>query len=217
MAILLDLQRPVVVITGMFNPAIFNPPWMAINLFGVPIGETVNIVVVEGLGSGGSTTFLRPVGVSVGPTRLELFSATNEAESFAKVEEIAKRIVEVLPHTPFGAVGTNFGFVDAEPPDQIEPLFATGEKLEEQFPVNERTLKTKLAPDADSVVNIERTLGDEGFFLAINHHFPDLNPGNAEELLAGRVQQDYERAVELCKTLYGYEDIGTQTLPFPET
>lgn len=203
--------------TGAFNPMIFNPPWMAGHLFDIPSGETVNIVIVEGLGTGGVITFLNSVGISVGAARLELFAANRDQSTLTAVETVAMKIVEVLPHTPFGALGTNFGFFDEEPPDQIEPLFATGEKLEELYPVTERTVRTKLAFEGDSVLTIERTLSDEGFFIAINHHFPDLNPGNSNVLLTGRVQEDCNQAIELCKTLYSYEEIGTQTLPFPET
>jgi hypothetical protein len=203
--------------TGIFNPAIFNPPWMAGQLFGQPVGQTLNIVVADGLGPGGATAFINGVGVSVGATRLELFAATADDTAFDALEATALKIVEVLPHTPFGALGINFGFHDTEPPAQIEPLFVSKEKLEEKFTVNERTMSAQLAAENGTLLNIERTLNDEGFFLAINHHFPDLNAINAADLIAGKLKQERDQAIQLCKDLYGYDEVGTETFPFPET
>lgn len=155
--------------------------------------------------------------MSVGTNRLELFAASGDDAAFDAVEAIALKIVEVLPHTPLGALGINFGFHDNEPTDQIEPLFGTGEKLEEKFTVNERAMRAQLAADDGTVLNIERTLNDEGFFVAINHHFPDLNPINATELLAGKLKSERDRAIQLCKDLFGYDEVGIETFPFPET
>lgn len=213
----LDLRKPIIVMTGIFNPAIFNPPWMAGHLFGMPAGQTLNIVVADGLGPGGAAAFINGVGVSVGPNRLELFAANGEDATVDGVEATALKIVDILPHTPWGALGINFGFHDSEPPDQIEPLFVTKEKLEEKFTVNERTMTTQLASEDGSVVNIERTLNDEGFFVAINHHFADLNPANATALLEGKLKPERNRVIQLCKDLYGYDEVGIETFPFPET
>lgn len=212
----LDLRRPLIIITGIFNPAIFNPSWVARHLFDIPAGETVNVAVADGIGASGLIAFLNAVGISVNQSRMELFAQAATEEGLEAVEKIALKILQVLPHSPYGALGVNSGYVDDDPGENVISLFSTREKLEEAFSVDERTQSVKLTEE-NGHRNIERSLSETRFSIAFNRHYDDINPGNAEGLLIGAVRREVEWSKTFCRDYFGYEEIGVQTFALPET
>ncbi len=211
----LDLRRPVIVITGIFNPAIFNPGWVAHHLFGLPVGGTVNIAVADGVGASGIAAFLNGVGISVSQSRADLFASTNTDEGLELVERTALKIFQVLPHSPYGALGINSGFVDDDPPDLVTALFSTNEKLEEEFKIAERLQKVRITEE-DGHRTIERTLSDDNFFITFNRHFNEISPATAEDLLIGALRREVAWNKEFCQKYFGYDEIGVQTFTLPE-
>lgn len=211
-----DLRRPIFVLTGLFNPAIFSPEWSAANLFEIPEGETINIAVAEGLGSGGATFFLKNIGVSINQTRLEFFANALSDEVISVMEKAALRVFEILPHTPFGAFGINLGLIDPEPNDLICQLFNSGEHLEEKYKMLRRIYKQSLELEDGTTLNLEKTLDDDGVFIVFDFHWNDINVENAAEIISEVTKKKIEFVRKFTAEFYELDSIGETSFPLPE-
>ena len=88
----LDLRLPTIVITGTWNPAIFQPGWIAEHLFGVPKGQQLEMVQrITTAPQPKMTYYLASVGISVTPERLELYCNDLSGETKARAEAVAWR------------------------------------------------------------------------------------------------------------------------------
>jgi hypothetical protein len=113
----LDLRMPTVVLAGAWNPAIFQPGWIARHVFGVPAGAEIKVTAVQMLIGQQQklVTYIRDVGFAVSSNRLEIFAVEGSESAFKAAEETTARIVELLPHTPISAYGINFHFIEEHP------------------------------------------------------------------------------------------------------
>lgn len=98
----LDLRRPIMVVTGLFNPAIFNPQWCARHIFDIPSGETINITIGDGIGTNGAVAFIRKVGWSVNPMRLEIYVADDDPETATAAESFVQKSSPYFHIHPLG-------------------------------------------------------------------------------------------------------------------
>lgn len=98
-ALKLDARPPVIAIAGAFNPAIFNPLWVAHHLHGFPKGAEVTMLeaVAEVPGGLAKLTFIEGVALSVSATRLDAIVLSHEAPRLAALEKVLKNLFEVLP------------------------------------------------------------------------------------------------------------------------
>lgn len=190
---------------------------MTVNLFEFEVGSTVNFSTAEGIGAGGGIAFFEDAGISVSRDRIELFALSETDENFALIERIAKKIVSTLPHTPFGAMGSNYNFFDPEPETEVEELFKTPEGIETNARIKEREITTVLARDDDVIVNLVRSISSDAFALSINNHHNDLNVENADALIEGSIRRYLDEALIMCKEYYGYEEHSIEKFELPET
>lgn len=118
-----------IVILGHWNRAILTPNWIAQQVFKLPIGTPVNVLVPL---DGFAPFQVQNSGITVGPLpdRLLIQLETPNHESLATGLTAMVRAVEALPQTPFRACGINLSFRAAEPPAPLlERTRSASEKL----------------------------------------------------------------------------------------
>ena len=108
----LDLRRPTLVVTGQWNPAIFDPSWIAKNLLGLASGTEMSVTQV--LVGNKITNYYGSIGISVSELRVELFLNEFNEENQARLEKLLLDIAATLPHTPVQAMGVNFHFLESD-------------------------------------------------------------------------------------------------------
>ena len=212
----LDLRRPIMVVTGLFNPAIFNPQWCARHIFDIPSGETINIAIGDGIGTNGAVAFIRKVGWSVNPMRLEIYVADDDPETATAAESFVQKVFAILPHTPFGALGLNIAISQQEAADNIADLFASNEGIESEYEILSQTVKHSLQVNDDFVLNVERMLDNSGFFVALNYHLEDINTVNVSELTSGAISKYLEHAKTFCGQFYGIDSLLIEKMVLQE-
>jgi len=143
------------VVTGGWNPAVFNPEWV-----------TQNLVVADEakleMGFMPGQTFYRisVPGVMIEPRRDRLIvMARGTPRNWTAAAEAAAKALDLLSHTPVRAVGVNFGYMVADPSEELRSVLnlsdrdrvaaAGGEvrtvRVIEQIMLTDRTLNLTLS------------------------------------------------------------------------
>lgn len=106
------------VVAGRFNPAILSPAWVVAHGL-LPDGQA------EGKALVGTNVVQYTLGaLTWQPTLTKLEVIANDSD--ADPGDFVSRVLNLLPHTPINAVGSNFVFPIAEPADrQIFPLISS--------------------------------------------------------------------------------------------
>src|SRR5689334_7743223 len=117
----LDARKPVVVLLGAWNPAIFHPAWVAINILDIKQGSNFQAQMLQIFPEEKTIIFLAgsPVGYFVDNTRCELYIKNYSDENLKLLGNFIEKIVSVLRHTPFSDFGVNFQFIEESPETEI--------------------------------------------------------------------------------------------------
>lgn len=102
-------EKTTLVIAGAWNPAIITPQWIGKNILNIPEGTSFQVgmdLPIQGLGGSPRFTF-SDLSYTPTPDTLTFYFSP---EHPAKTIEVARTILETLPHTPIVALGINFSF-----------------------------------------------------------------------------------------------------------
>lgn len=203
-----------VVLVGQWNPAVFNPEWVARHLND---GKPVVAELAAGPGMlaiAGWRIILDDLLVVPSRDRLVLGTRVTSDAGLQRMEEAARRVLELLPHTPLVAAGINFGFVEKRPSEATLGFaraadlrrFAesgfdlTGHELHRTVRSGTERLNTVVAMVEDGTliasVNIHRDLGDVQ---------PDARAGACRDALSGKLVQAKNQAVGILRSVYELE------------
>lgn len=193
-----DLTPPVIVLTGTLNPAIFNAPWVARNIFSYDEGAVLNFhqAVYTLADELRQLIVLDGVGWSVTRNRCEVFITSLDPEIISKAERFAISVVETLPHTPWSSAGVNFQFFADGDVDDLLEKYQTAEGFEGEYTVGSQNQSVALLIAPNLTLNVQRNIGSD-FSVFFNNHNTDLNAGNAAELLEGAIMSSLDR----CRTI----------------
>ncbi len=111
-----------VVLVGQWNPSVFNPEWVARHFND---NRPVEAQLAAGPGMLGIAGWRVVVGdLLMVPSRdrLTLGTRVTTDDALRRVETTARRVLDLLPHTPLVAVGINFGFVETTPGEETRAL-----------------------------------------------------------------------------------------------
>lgn len=198
----LNLRRPTLVISGLWNPAIFQPPWIAVTLLDVPPGDDVDFVEVMELNK--ASHYFGEIGIALTPGRLELFSNVREESSWKNLEQLALKVLATLPHTPISGFGVNFRFEDGQPDPTVIDKLWTNEGVETRFEVLATAIRNKLKFD-DCELNFMRETTDGKFTVDFNFHHGETTVEKVNQLLPGVIANSYARACAIMSDLYEVE------------
>jgi hypothetical protein len=203
-----------IVVTGIWNVAIFDPSWIVTNV--------IKGTSLEGK-LGTQEIFLDARGVEVrhtfdtlrlnpAPNRFVIGTTSITNDSLILMQTATVSILEILKHTPITGLGINFGFVCSEPTDDFLQRFAIsddtllesvcgGQKIASGI---RRTLPVQ---DMTCELNHMISLSDKGIDLQLNFHY---NASKTEQAVA-ELKKDIliplkNIAIKLVDEMYGYEE-----------
>lgn len=192
-----------IVVAGGWNVRVFSPDWVGKNLtderpinIEVPLAPPVNVVrFIVG-------------GIAIIPAEDRLIIGISEPTIalMEKAEAVAHKAVKLLPHTPIGAVGINFGFEESAPNEKLLNLFRVadlGDLSAFGCDIKQTTIARSLSVQ-DSVLNVNHTASsaDGRVEVHLNFHHEAPSAGAAMELLQGRARKCFELSKNFFERVY---------------
>ncbi len=209
-----DLQIPTLVVTGAWNPAIFQVGWILDHLFEVERGTKVQIAqVVRNTNDGPQTIYYyEQLGIHVSDRRLEIFVNSEGAELAARAEGMAARVFEVLPHTPVSAFGTNFVFIEPQPSDAVIDKLKTHERLEqESFKLKAQRVLSTFGIDVNTDLNFSRVIDGDSVRFDFNYSTGCGTAANGPEVVRGAIYRYLEQSLNVLRKYYELETYDLET------
>lgn len=171
-------DQTTLILAGAWNPAILSPNWIGRHILGLPPGNAFQVgMLLPVQGQGGSPRFTFE-GLSITPGQDALIFHLNPEDGVivAKSFDVAKRILEMLPHTPVAAMGVNFAY-------QVDPLEGELSKTvswsdsisdllvdDPDATVLNRQWQIGIAA-MDHMVNVGYRSDAQGGAISVNHHY----------------------------------------------
>jgi hypothetical protein len=113
----------IVIIAKDFNPSIFKPPWLTKNNIFREEELQANILIAPPVVQIPTENFQ----FTVLPDRLQMLIPKQYSDAEGDIDRVLGRIVRILPHTPYTAVGLNFNYLIA--PDTEAKFSAWNRKV----------------------------------------------------------------------------------------
>jgi len=211
-----DLRTPTLVVSGAWNPAIFQPGWIASNLLGVPKGEKIQVAECARPDEDGQLkiiSFFGDMGVSSSRQRLEVFLNSDADGIAAKGEDLVVKVLEVLPHTPIQALGINFLFVEEDPSGELIDKLKTMEGLEARYQIKQQNYASTLFIDENTDFNFFRTINEGDVRFSLNFHA--LAEDNRFQDVKGVIARRLKYSLDFLQDCYGLEIEGKGTFKLP--
>lgn len=208
----LDLRLPTCVVTGHWNPRIFDAvDWLASQLFSVEEGKTIEVTQVMNAQRGNILiTFIKGVGIACIPGRLEFYATDVSKQACGDVVATMQRALGLLPHTPVFAIGVNFNFAEADMVPEVADRLTTPEKLKEKFRVTGASFTTAIQHDERTILNLAREYDATRSAINFNFHHEVKNIDEAKRIAGMELYDYYTRSVDLLSQVYGIEPEGCE-------
>jgi hypothetical protein len=198
-------SRCPLVIAGAWNRAIFTPGFVSKHLFPGPDEPSAQMSV--GLGdavlrfSGGRFS------LGVQSDRLVWWPAGTETENLAAVEQSAASLLDLLPLTPVTAVGFNYGFNVADPPQLLASVLnlPDADQLAETGGIRAVSIKRSLDLRERQLNAVISREGGGPVMIDLNFHRDVTNAAEARKCLDGSMLTLKEFSLDWLRKLYGLE------------
>ena len=210
-----DLTRPLLVITGSWNPAIVNPSWVGRHLFQKPEGQEIAVIEVALPEARPPIFYIEEFGFSASQPRIDFFLNSFNSDSVARLEELVLRLLEILPHTPITAVGLNYIFEVEGATRALLDKFQTQENIERAFRVIERVFVSRIDLGDGVRLNLRRQLSLDRTVLDLNFHQDVTEIEKIRAIISGGVEAYFERALEVIERLYNERQVDHRGHQFP--
>lgn len=199
---LLDARRPLFVFRGAWNPAIFQPPWLAKYLFDIESGQEVEAIEMTVLTPvSQKITYINDIGITASNNGVDIFANGMDEQTLAKAETVAIRLLETLSHTPIGGFGVNFFFTENEPSDDLLDCLHTKDSIDKHFKILKQEFSAAIAIDS-VILNFSRKPTDSNVQFDFNYHHSQQNFDARKELTMGITGRFLERSTEILDQLY---------------
>ena len=194
-----------VVVVGAWNPAIISPPWLSNNKVVEELPKELQVEL--GLKPSGRIIKFELGGVQwkVTEDKLEIHGKGQEKDCGV----FAARVLLLLPHTPIGAIGSNFVFESTleEWPDPVKPYLGKLRLGAEAGHSNFRQVQWSGAGQQDEHTRLSIVVAarlNQGVQVTVNFH---RNVQSVTEAVsfAGLWAQDRDTAAETLKELFEVE------------
>ncbi len=197
-------DRCTVVIAGAWNVAIFNPGFVAKNIFGGQEAPQPEMIIgpegTSGQYTGSQFTF------GVQKSKIIWRPLSTEPEVLQRVEGAAGGLLEVLSATPIVGIGFNYGFDVDEPTERLQRVLDLSDMavIEESGEVSSLVM-IKRSFSGDRVrINFSITCEANGpVKLDFNFHREVADAIDAKGCLLGSVTKYRDRAIQLLGDWYG--------------
>lgn len=188
------------VIVGKWNKSILTPDWVSKNLF-----KTSTVQFEFSL----NPDF--PVRYTADNIRLSLFSdkiiftaLKKDEEVFSKLENMARELVTLLPHTPISAYGINISFSIEDIPAEIVSLFQFSDAAiisDENIDIVNSSIKRTLNISGD-ICNFTITNNFSNMLFEFNFHSPSQQSSAFLETCLGKMSRNINQAISFLNNIY---------------
>jgi HD superfamily phosphohydrolase len=190
---MLDLSKPIVVLIGAWNAAIFQPEWMLRHLFDVAEGETKQITIAVAPLEQKTIHYFEGIGIAVFQNRLEFYITEVTDAAHTVLTKTVKAVFEKLPHTPVFAAGLNFNAVEKEDVAAYAQYFEQTEDIDKKFVISSRSIKLTMNVENDVQLNFSKNISADVLAFSFNYHHEqgklDLFRQLAKEYLTKRADE----------------------------
>ena len=205
----LQLLRPTLVFAGAWNPAVFQPGWLAKNVHGIPVGAEVRVdevTVVEEGHAQKKINYMQALGILVSQTRLEIYPTAIDDQYLKTTEEKVAKILELLPHTPLSAFGVNFFFEDRSPSSALRCKVRSGDGLSDILSIVAEQLTSYAEIEEHVQLNLQRRSQQSAVSFNFNYH---QEAGEIEVIrseIVGVIQRRLDQSIDILKRCYGLSE-----------
>jgi hypothetical protein len=211
-------QETSIVIAGAWNPAILTPSWLMHH--GLQNHEASNQMIQAMFPAGLNGAFDFPRFAMPGfkfvarPDSLILLVDAMTDQACSLVEEVGRRVLENLRHTPIGGLGHNFEFRHPNPPAEWLDVFSRSQLdlVDAAAPlaeVSRSTLATSFVRGGVAI-NVQRYHQEGALTIKFNFHHAVNSAAEAINALSGsgheRFWQNFLTAKAIVENLYGALD-----------
>lgn len=194
------LENWTIVILGKWNVSIFNPQWLTENIFKQK-QLLIDFPMVPRLPPRitGDKVLLIP-----GEDRLIIGPTELEKSVLERMEEVAIKLLETLPHTPITKVGINFGYKVEPVSEELHQRFANPDAS--AFADTElKTLSKSFKWSCESkkqIINMNFDLTGNELLIKFNFHSDSLGAEKAKDAIKGKVLAHKEEAESILDRIY---------------
>lgn len=200
-----------IVLAGFWNRAIFTPQWLqARNLF--PADRNIGLELAVGTPRVSPRLVLDGINLRVEPSLLVVGTDAALDDRLTRMEELATRIAQELPHTPLMATGINFQWKEADPSDNLLRVFETTDRdrlADFGLQVTGATTIRRELEDNGQRINFSGVLDSEmQVAFDFNFHFETTSAEAARNAILNRTLQCRNRALDVLSTVYDMEPVA---------
>jgi len=154
----IKLDSWTIVIVGLWNTYIFSPDWLAKSLLG---REEIAIEFLIATGKPQVRFSTDQLIFAAVEDKIVIAPKDSKDQTLSEVERVAKRLIELLPHTPVSGIGINMGFTVDELPPAVLRSFALEDthKLSAEGITIENTDIVRRLRTEDELVNLRIASG----------------------------------------------------------
>jgi len=204
----LDLRNATLIVLGAWNPAIFQPAWTARYLYEKPEGERVSASEVTVLTPAGPKRiiFIDDVGLSSSTDRVEIFLNADNDTTRSLAENVAIRLLSVLPHTPLGGFGVNYHYIEPDPDAELLDKFLTSEKINEHYKILKKSFSSALEMPDGVKLNLARHVSESEVIIDFNYHYERINRETFPATIEGMLKGHLDSSLATLEKLYDLKD-----------
>lgn len=188
-------------IVGDWNIRILTPQWVAYNLFE---GQEIQVEALLRPGVQRLRYNIDNIVILPGDDRLIIGARATDDEVLQRAEQTARKVLEILPHTPIRACGVNFGFVEEVPGATLISLFELSD-LGRLSDFECRALGTEIIRNLkieEGTLKLKHSFSDGKVSINLNFHYEATSPEEARAQLDGRALSCRELAYRLLSEVY---------------
>ncbi|MCC6242131.1 MAG: hypothetical protein IT353_04790 [Gemmatimonadaceae bacterium] len=197
-----------IAMVGAWNPRIFGVPWVAANLANSP---NIEIAVVPSDPAIPMRLRFDGVYLHAGFDRVLLTPVQLNDPSLQRMQEVAQKVLELLPHTPITGIGINVQYVEATPRSVLLAAFAHGDN-DALGDAGARIVSTTIRR---SLVHNDRNFNlildqkpNGSVTLELNFHRDVSSPAVARDHLAVGFLNYRDAAIDFIGAVYSSQVIG---------
>lgn len=198
-----DLRKPTFVLVGAWNPAIFQPSWLAKYALGTPEGQNVpgaEVIAIEPTPS--SIFYLKNTGFRITNQRADIFLNSDAPEDISTTELAAFNIVNTLPHTPFGPFGINYTFIEEDPDAELLDKLKSKDGIDQHFQILEQSFSAKISMDNGVILNLARKPSENSVTFDFNYHHEKIDQSSFEDDIKDKYTQFRTQSLQVLSDLY---------------
>ena len=212
----LDHSASALVIVGGWNAHIFNPNWIRRYLFDGK-KEKLTVDILAALPNGFNPQLASPrvsskeVRILLQGNRLNFIPIKNKNEIFKRIEEIALRLADYLPHTPVTGYGVNFVFTDNGISEDLKNIIRPKDlgKIEKIGALLIGQQYTRNLELNGSILNFTIELKDKKVTFKLNFHTDIRDLAQFKTKIAETpILELKQKAAEFISEIYSLELIG---------